>query len=168
MATALSHVKATQVQCGGFHTAVLDSDGAVYTFGKEQRKDSIVALPCPYASITYARGCSLRCKTATVDPDHGLLGCSNHGLLTGGLNVPHLIALQQSPQQQQQQQTTTTADTTAAATAPAPTAVALHRETSVVAEDTTTDSSSSSSSTSSSVKASIVACGGWHTFVVDT
>jgi hypothetical protein len=98
--------------------------------------------------------------------DHGLLGCSNHGLLTGGLNVPHLIALQHSPQQQQQQpsqQHQHTADSTATATAT--TAVALHRETSVVAEDTTTDSSSIS--TSSSVKASIVACGGWHTAVVD-
>jgi Regulator of chromosome condensation (RCC1) repeat len=47
MVTALSHVKATQVQCGGFHTAVLDSDGAVYTFGKEvQLQVQHIALCC--------------------------------------------------------------------------------------------------------------------------
>jgi hypothetical protein len=104
--------------------------------------------------------------TVKLSQDHGLLGCSNHGLLTGGLNVPHLIALQHSPQQH------ATAAATAAAGAAATDTVALHRQTSVVADDTadtTTNSNinSSYSTNGSSVKASLVACGGWHTFVID-
>ncbi|CAM9138723.1 unnamed protein product [Laminaria digitata] len=113
---------AKTVICGGMHTAALTEEGVVYCWGRadsgqlgigtewvHETSCGVMGVEWPRrvrGNLEGRRTASIACggfHTAAVTTegecytwgkeDHGMLGCSNEALLTGGLFIPHLVSL---------------------------------------------------------------------------